>query len=47
MSAAFDDFRRSTAVLCLTLMRQQGLVTDEELMDLRPEVQRAMDLDWL
>ena len=45
MSAAFDDLRRSTARLCLTLMRRQGLVTDEEMMEFSAEVQRAMELD--
>jgi hypothetical protein len=45
MSAAFDDFRRSTARLCLKLMHRQGLVTDEEMTEFSPEVQRAMELD--
>jgi len=31
--------------LCLKLMRRQRLVTDEEMMELSPEVQRAMELD--
>ena len=30
MSAAFDDFRRSTARLCLKLMRRQRVVTDQD-----------------
>jgi hypothetical protein len=45
MSAAFDDFRRSTARLCLKLMRRQGVVTDEEMMEFSPEIQRATELD--
>ena len=45
MSKAFDDLRRSTASLCLTLMRRQGLVTDEEMMAFSPELQRATKLD--
>jgi hypothetical protein len=45
MSAAFDDFRRSTARLCLKLMRRQRVVTDEEMMELSPEVQHATDQD--
>ena len=45
MSAAFDDLRRSTARLCLTLMRRQGLVTDEEMTEFSPEIQRATKLD--
>ena len=43
MSAAFGDFRRSTARLCLMLMRGQGVVTDEEMMEFSPEVQHATD----
>lgn len=45
MSAAFDDFRRSTARLCLKLMRWQRVVTDEEMMEFSPEVQHATDQD--
>ena len=45
MSTAFDDLRRSTASLCLMLMRRQGLVTDDEMLEFSPEVQRATELD--
>ena len=45
MSTAFDDFRRSTARFCLKLMRRQGLVTDEEMMEFSPEVRYATELD--
>ena len=45
MSAVFDDFWRSTARLCLKLMRRQGVVTDEEMMEFSHEVQRATELD--
>jgi len=31
MSNAFDDFRRSTAVMQLGIMRRMKLLTDEEL----------------
>ena len=31
MARAFDDFRRSTAVLQLGIMRRMGLLADEEL----------------
>ena len=31
MARAFDDFRRSTAVMQLAIMRSMGLVTDEDL----------------
>jgi len=45
ISAAFDDFRRSTARLCLKLMRRQGVVTDEEMVEFSAEIQRATELD--
>lgn len=45
MSTAFDDLRRSTAALCLMLMRRHGLVTDEEVMEFSPDIQRATELD--
>jgi hypothetical protein len=45
MSAAFDDFRRSTAGLCLKLMRRQGVVTDEEMLEFSAEVQRVTEFD--
>jgi hypothetical protein len=31
MAQVFDDFRRSTAVMQLAIMRRMGLLTDEEL----------------
>ncbi len=31
LANAFDDFRRSTAVMQLGIMRRMGLLTDEEL----------------
>ena len=31
LADAFDDFRRSTAILQLAVMRRMGLLTDEEL----------------
>lgn len=31
LARAFDDFRRSTAVMQLAIMRSMGLLTDEEL----------------
>ena len=46
MARTFDDPRRSTAKLCLLLMRRQGLVTDEEMAEFSPEVQRAARLEW-
>ena len=41
MSRAFDDLRRSTAVHCLMLMHQLGLVTEQEMMEFSPDIQRA------
>ena len=40
MAKTFNDLRRSTASLCLMLMWRQGLVTDEEMSEFSPEVQR-------
>lgn len=42
MARAFDDLRRSTAVVCLKLMYQLGLVTDEELTQFSSEVQKTV-----
>lgn len=41
MALAFDDLRRSTAVLCLRLMVRQDLLTKKELSQFSSEVQRA------
>ena len=37
LAALFDEFRRSSALLQLMLMRANGLLTDEELAPLSPE----------
>lgn len=42
MAHAFDDFRRSTAVSCLRLMWELGVVTEQELSEFSFEVQRAV-----
>ena len=39
MGRAFDDFRRSTAVMQLGIMRRMELLTDEELSVFSPETQ--------
>ena len=39
IATAFDDFRRSTALRQLGIMRSRGLVTDEEFARFSPEVQ--------
>ena len=39
MARAFDDFRRSTAVMQLGIMRRMGLLTDEELSMFTTETQ--------
>jgi hypothetical protein len=42
MSHAFDDLRRSTAVVCLKLMYKLGLVTEQELTQFSSEVRRIV-----
>lgn len=42
MAHAFDDLRRSTAIHCLVLMYGLALVTDQEIMQFEPDVQRAV-----
>lgn len=47
LARAFDDFRRSSAVMQLLLMRRMGLLTDEELSAFSEQTQqtvRAVDL---
>jgi hypothetical protein len=39
MARAFDDFRRSTAVMQLGIMRRMGLLADEELSVFSAETQ--------
>lgn len=43
MSWAFDDFRRSSVVLCLMLMHKHGLLTEEEIQDFSEDVQRSLE----
>lgn len=42
MAAAFDDFRRSTAIQCLMLMSQSGLLREGEISEFSHEVQRLI-----
>jgi len=42
MAQVFDDFRRSTAVLCLMLMHKYDLLTEGEIEAFSEEVQRAI-----
>ncbi|NEX22263.1 hypothetical protein G3480_18455 [Thiorhodococcus mannitoliphagus] len=37
----FDTLRRSSAVLCVMMMRSHNLVTDAEMQTFSPELQRA------
>lgn len=43
MAQAFDDFRRSTALLCLRLMWQHGLIRSEEMSQFSSEAQSVVD----
>jgi hypothetical protein len=44
LGQAFNDLRRSTALLKLTIIRARGLVTDEEFARLSPETRDAVQL---
>lgn len=46
LAGAFDEFRRSTAVLQLSLIKSLGLLTDEEFTRFSPETRRQVD-HWL
>jgi len=43
MAKAFDDFRRSTAALCLMLMHKYDLLTEDEIQAFSGEVQRSLE----
>ena len=43
MAKAFDDFRRSTAVLCLMLMHKYDLLREDEIQAFSGEVQRSLE----
>jgi hypothetical protein len=42
LAEAFDDLRRSTALLQLAIMRSRGLVSDDELARFSPEARAAV-----
>ena len=42
LADAFDNPRRSNALILLAFIRQQGLLTEEELMQLSPETRNAI-----
>ena len=42
MARAFDDFRRSTAVMQLAIMRRMGLLSDDELSVFSEQTQRQV-----
>ena len=43
LGEAFNDFRRSTALLQLALLRSRGLVTDEERARFSPETRSVLE----
>jgi hypothetical protein len=44
MFQIFDRLRRSSAVLCLMMMRRYELVTDEEMGSFSPELRRGSEI---
>ena len=44
LAEAFDDFRRSTALRQLAVLRNRGLISGEELARFSPETQGAVEL---
>jgi len=43
MARAFDDVRRSTAIVLLTNIRKGGLLTDEEFSQFSPETRSRVE----
>ncbi len=43
MARAFDDFRRSTAILCLIEFQDLGLLSDEDSAQVSDSVQRTLE----
>ena len=43
LARAFNDFRRSTAIMQLMIMRSMRLLTDEEMRRFTPETKRHLD----
>lgn len=44
MARIFDTLRRSSAPLCLMMMRRNELVTEEEMQSFSPELRRAIEI---
>ena len=44
MAKAFNDPRRSTALILLANIKGQGLLTEEELMQFSPEAREAIEV---
>ncbi len=44
MAKAFNDPRRSNAFILLANIKEQGLLTEEELMQFSPETREAIDV---
>jgi len=42
MARAFDDFRRSTAIMQLATMREMGLLADEQLSGFSEQTQQTI-----
>ncbi len=43
MAHAFDDLRRSNALVKLSLMRERGLLTDEEFAGFSDETRQSIE----
>ncbi len=44
MAKAFNDPRRSNALILLANIKEQGLLTEEELMQFSPDLREAMEV---
>jgi hypothetical protein len=44
MASAFNDPRRSNAFILLANIKQEGLLTEEELMQFSPEARNAIEI---
>lgn len=44
MASAFNDPRRSNAFILLTNINEEGLLTDEELMEFSPEERETIEV---
>jgi hypothetical protein len=46
MASAFDDFRRSTAVFQIAIIRKLGVITDEELERFSESTRASLKFFW-